>query len=370
MLIASLVDMGASFEKIERALGSLRDYIGDFKAEIREVEKLMPGRSARHAIKAKAYYFSFEERRIDYKEAERIIRKAEISNGEKELALKFLRTLAEAEARVHGKDINEVELHDASDSIADFISFSVAFHELKLNNAKVVGSYINIGRPFPSTLYILKRSNACIFSDSEKELATPTAAAIIGSIVESYSKHVPEMRIEKIGMGAGKAELGDRANILKVFYGSELEEHMKANKKQISVLEANVDDVSGEVLGDAIEKLMQKGALDACIIPCVMKKNRPGSIIKVICEVEKEEELAREIFELTGSLGIRAAGPRHRYEFPRKIEEREALVFGKRFRVRFKNNKPEFDDVKKIAEELETTPLNVLKNMKECKERA
>ena len=363
MLIASLVDMGASFEKIERALSSVKDYIGSFEAEIREVEKLTHGSSIKHAIKAKAYYFSFSEKEISYEEAREIIKKAEINGSERELALKFLKTLAEAEARIHGEKLSNVKLHDASDSIADFISFSVAFHDLKLDEAEIVSSHINLGRAFPSTLYILKKERASIFSDSNEELTTPTAAAIITSIAKEYSKFIPEMRIEKIGIGAGKKELEDRANILKLIYGSKIEQSL-ARERQISVLEASLDDISGEILGDAIEKLMQRGALDVCIIPCIMKKGRLGSIVRVICEKESEEKLAREIFELTGSLGVRVAEIGHRYEFERKIEEKSVNIFGKKFRLRFKNNKPEFEDIKKIAEQLGITPLKVIRNMK------
>lgn len=363
MLIASLVDIGANFEKIEKALSSIKDYIGSFEAEIKEIERLTHGRSIKHAIKAKAYYFSFNEKEISYKEALEIIKKAKISRAERELALRFLKTLAEAEAKIHGKRIDEVELHEACDSIADFISFSVAFHDLKLHEAEVISSYINLGRAFPSTLYILKKAKACILSDSEKELTTPTAAAIISSIAAGYSKFIPEMRIEKLGIGAGKMELEDRANIVKVLYGSRIKDTVPG-EKQISVLEASVDDVSGEILGHAMEKIMEKGALDISIIPCLMKKGRLGSIIRVICEKEKEEELAREIFELTGSLGVRVAEINHRYEFSRKIEEKSIIVSGRKFKIRFKNNKPEFEDIKRIAEELGITPLKVIRNMK------
>jgi len=355
MFIAALLDLGADIKKIEKTLSSIKKFIGNFEVEVKNVKK------GKHGIAAKLYNFKFERREIGYKEAARIIKRSSASSFAKSLALNCLKTLAEAEAKIHGEKLENVYLHDASDSIADFLGFAAAFEELGLNERKIICSHVNLGRPFPATSLILK--GAPVFGESERELTTPTGAAIIKNISHAFADGLPPMKLNSVGRGAGKAELEDRANMLTLYLGEALEsEAMK--KGRISVLETNVDDVTGEVLGDAVERLFLEGALDVSIIPCIMKKGRPGNIIKVICRSEDEKKIADALFGLTGTLGVRVYGELHRYEAPRKTAEKEVEIFGKKYKIRFKNDKPEFEEIKKIAAKLKTTPIKILRSMK------
>jgi len=355
MFIAALLDLGADIKKIEKVLSSIKKFIGDFSIEVKNVKK------GKHGIVVKLYNFKFERREIGYSEAARIIKSSSASPFAKSLALNCLKTLAQAEAKIHGEKLENVHLHDASDSIADFLGFAAAFEELGLDKRKIVCSQINLGRPFPATLLILK--GAPVFGEGERELTTPTGASIIKNISHEFAESLPPMKLTSVGYGAGKAELEGRANMLTLYLGEALESEA-VKKGRISVLETNIDDATGEVLGDAVEKLFLEGALDVCIVPCIMKKGRPGNIIKVICRREDEKKFSDALFELTGTLGVRVYGELHRYEAPRKIAEKKVEIFGKKYKIRFKNDKPEFEEIKKIAAKLKTAPIKILRSMR------
>lgn len=367
MFVGALLDLGASFEEIEMALNSISEFLGDFKVSSEKTKK--------SGISATAFSFTFNDREIAYFDAKGAIEGADISSKAKEFALNCLETLVEAESRVHGLVKEEIKLHEASDSIADFVASAVALDDLALWDAKILSTPINTGKgffefhgkrqiiPSPATLEILKGKP--IFGDIEFELTTPTGASILVSLVDDFIEESPLMKVEGIGYGAGKKEL-EVPNVFRVTLGEELDYGLIPER--ISVLETNIDDVSGEILGYTLEKLVAEGAKDANISPCLMKKNRPGHLLRVICAQEDVKRLVKLIMEETGTLGVRVLPITHRYVLEREVIEKTISIGGKDYIAKFKvatdssGNvvviSPEFEDLGEIAEK---TGLSILK---------
>ncbi|HUM81733.1 MAG TPA: nickel pincer cofactor biosynthesis protein LarC, partial [Methanothrix sp.] len=197
----------------------------------------------------------------------------------------------------------------------------------------------------------------------DEELFTPTGAALLAALADGFLSEPPLLQVERIGYGAGKKEL-EMPNVLRVMMVDALPEsaampgHIHHGDSVVQ-LESNVDDVTGEVLGYLIERLMLEGALDVCILPALMKKGRPGSVIRAIARAEDSERLAKIIIQETGSLGVRVFPSIHRF-----LAEREKIVVslelaGQAHQARLKVSrlegemislKPEFEDCKTIAE--------------------
>jgi hypothetical protein len=279
----------------------------------------------------------------------------------------FLR-MAEAEASVHGQpDLEKLHFHEMgqSDALADVIGSSVAIHALNCDS--IYCTPINVGSgtmecahgtlpvPAPATLELLRRGKLYFRGGSEKkELLTPTGAAILAHFavpVEAF----PQGRVILIGYGAGDFNL-DGPNVLQGVL-SELDSCLIPDA--IEMLETNADDVSGEILGNLFEELLDMGAKDIVIIPAIMKKGRPAHVIKVIAKPEDTAKLARKIITETGSLGIRVVPTRHRLIAARKIEVIKFEVKGQVYEAAVKiardsegillNISAEFEDCKKIA---------------------
>ncbi len=279
----------------------------------------------------------------------------------------FLR-MAEAEASVHGQpDLEKLHVHEMgqSDTLADVIGSSVAIHTLNCDS--IYCTPINVGSgtmecahgtlpvPAPATLELLRRGKLYFRGSSEKnELLTPTGAAILAHFampIEAF----PQGRVILIGYGAGDSDL-DGPNVLQGVL-SELDSCLIPDV--IEMLETNVDDVSGEILGNLFEELLEMGAKDIVIIPAIMKKGRPAHVIKVIAKPEDTAKLARKIITETGSLGIRVVPTRHRLIAARKIEVIKFEVEGQLYEAAVKiardsegillNISAEFEDCKKIA---------------------
>ncbi len=209
--------------------------------------------------------------------------------------------------------------------------------------------------PVPAVEEILRVSYYPVFSDGEKgELLTPTGAAILSSLVDKTVDNIPPIRINQIGRGAGAADLSDRANILTIILG-EIPE--KENKHYLTMLETHLDDVSGEIMGGIITELMDNGALDVSYYPLIMKKNRPGWNLRIICEEEQAPKLAYYVMMELGTLGVRET--RYiRYELDRRVVTRKIELQGKFFECRYKERiidgkvigaKPEYEDMKRIS---------------------
>ena len=236
-------------------------------------------------------------------DVEKIIDNSLLNTKVKELAKKIFMRVAKAESKVHNKAIEEVHFHEvgAIDSIIDIVGTAILIN--KINPDRIVSSIINDGYgfiecahgtmavPVPATSEILADSKAKFRQiDIDTELVTPTGAAIITELGEDFI-NLPVMKIEKIGWGAGYKDL-KVPNILKVYYGE-----IENNEKDIVVMETNIDDTTGEILGFVSEKLFENGALDVFYTPIYMKKNRPAYCLTVCSKKEDINTLQNIIFK-------------------------------------------------------------------------
>ena len=265
--------------------------------------------------------------------------------------------IAEAESQVHGVPVSEIHFHEVGtmDAIADIVS--VCFIMDKLGADEVISSPVNTGSgnvkcahgilpvPAPATAHLLK--GIPFYNDGIKgELTTPTGAALLGYFVNRYGD-MPVMEVSSVGYGMGTKDF-ERANAVRVFWG----ESTGASQDEVFELSCNVDDMTAEEIGFATEELMKGGALDVYTMPIGMKKNRPGTLIRVMCEEAGKEALIGLIFKHTSTLGVRETRMK-RYVLNRAVDSVET-EYGT---VHFKRSegygvagiKPEYEDLAAIA---------------------
>lgn len=251
-----------------------------------------------------------------YADIKQIIEGSGITEAAKELSRSMFQKVAASEAAVHGKPIDEVHFHEvgAIDSIVDIVSVAILMDYI--NPDRVISSVVSDGYgtikcahgvlsvPVPATSMMYKNEKIR-FKQIEvpTELVTPTGAAIISTFAESYGL-MPEMNLNKIGIGVGSRNIGG-PNTLRVFLGEDVTADGETQNDDIIVINSNIDDSSGEDLGYVLEKLMDAGALDVSYSPIFMKKNRPAYRLEVICRAETREKLSEIIFDETTTIGVR-----------------------------------------------------------------
>ncbi|GAB3688913.1 hypothetical protein GCM10028857_23680 [Salinarchaeum chitinilyticum] len=264
-----------------------------------------------------------------YAEVREIVGELPIPEAAREDALAIFELLGEAEAAVHGTDLDATHFHEvgADDAIADVVGAAVLLDDLDVDTVvttpvaagggEVESSHGTYPVPAPAVVELAERASWELeHGPVDRELLTPTGAAILAHVAEGRTR-VPPLRVAGSGYGAGGYDLGDRPNVLRAVVG---EERAAFECQPISVLETNVDDVSPEVLGDLQDSLAAVGAKDVSIVPTTMKKSRPGHLIKVIVDPADSAAVARRLAEETGTLGVREAGAAHRWVAERRIE--------------------------------------------------
>lgn len=300
------------------------------------------------------------------KEIREIIGHAEISPTARETAIRIFEVLGAAEAKIHNTDIEEIHFHEvgAVDAIVDITCAAVGAEALGVD--AILCSPLNVGGgvvkcahgtfpiPAPATLEILR--NAPVYSgEIQKELVTPTGAAVVTVLASRYGSF-PRMKPEKTAYGAGSRDLEGFPNVLRLTIGETLEQHPTLFPEEaITILEANVDDMTPQLFGYVMERALQEGALDAFATPVQMKKSRPGLMLSVLCRPEDADRLKRLIFAETTTLGVRIREER------RAVLARRHLTIPTRWGdVRMKvanlngsvsNYAPEYEDCRRIAEE-------------------
>jgi pyridinium-3,5-bisthiocarboxylic acid mononucleotide nickel chelatase len=299
-----------------------------------------------------------------------IIRKADIPEPARKTAIRTFELLGEAEANIHNVPVESIHFHEvgAVDAIVDIVCGSVGCHALGVDG--FICSPLNVGGgtilcahgefpvPAPATLALLK--DAPIYSAGVKgELVTPTGAALVRALDCRFSEF-PQMRVEAIGYGAGSRNPSGHANVLRISIG-ELVEARKpvisntGDFESVTVLETTIDDLSPQVMGYVTERLLAEGALDVFVVAAQMKKNRPGSLLTVLCQSENVQRLREIIFAETSTIGIRTREER------RDCLQREIIPVSTRWgAIRVKqstlngtitNFSPEYDDCRRIAEQ-------------------
>jgi uncharacterized protein (TIGR00299 family) protein len=304
------------------------------------------------------------------KEIREILSGAGISNSAKDTAAAVFEKLGQAESKIHNVSLEKVHFHEvgAVDALVDIVCAAAGSEALGVD--EFVCSPLNVGSgmvecahgtfpvPAPATVELLK--GAPVYSSGvQAELVTPTGAAIAAVLAKRFSAF-PQMRIEKSGYGAGSRDFTGRANVLRIIVGECLEDNAgegalatSAQQDTISVLEANLDDLSPQVVGYAMDRLFQAGALDVFCVPVQMKKNRPGTLLTVLSKPRDADSLARIIFAETTTLGVR------RREEQRQVLARNWETVDTRFgQVRMKiasmngsinSYAPEYEDCRRIA---------------------
>ena len=305
----------------------------------------------------------------------KIIDESSLDENVKDLAKRIFLRVAKSESKVHNKPLEEVHFHEvgALDSIVDIVGTAILIN--KINPDKVVSSVVNDGYgfiecahgkmavPVPATSEIFTDAGVKFRQiDIDTELVTPTGAAIIAELSNEF-KVMPAMNVEKIGWGAGYKDI-EIPNVLKVYLGE-----MESKDNTVCVMETNIDDSSGEILGFTSEKLFDEGALDVFFTPIFMKKNRPAYRLTTVCKKENMEKLQNIIFKETTTIGIR-----YRFEERKVLERKETEIDTKYGKLKVKevvNNGekyvyPEFESMKKLAKE-NNIPLKELYKIEELK---
>lgn len=353
MLLGALVDCGWPVSELEDNLGRL-----DLQGYRVSAEK-----TVKQGLAATALHFDLPKQppQRRFGELLQIVERSRLTDEVKISATSVLRRLAEAEAKVHGVTgtIEDIHFHELGswDTLLDIVGVVAGLRALGMT--RVVVSPIQLGGgfvrtahgqlpvPAPAVAELLRGVPVVGGETRDGELTTPTGAALVSSVATAFGS-MPAIRPAAIGYGAGNKE-GRVPNVLRVFIGESIDNE----SDQIAVLETNVDDLTPELQAAAIEKLLAGGALDAFLIPVIMKKGRPGAIISVICALDRADALEGVLFEETTTLGVRRmVMSRH------KLERRHVVVdteFGSvRVKLGLRGHRvsvasPEFEDCKQLA---------------------
>jgi uncharacterized protein (TIGR00299 family) protein len=349
MTVGSLLDAGANIDTLGEGLGSLGTG-ATYRAEKTKRRGIAATKFQVDGGEAKAH------RHLHH--IEKMINASLLPDRVKENSISVFRRLADSEAKVHGTTIEKVHFHEvgAVDSISDIVGACFCLYQLGVE--QVYGSAVNVGGgtvntehgvlpvPAPATADLLRL--APIYSRGPQvELTTPTGAALLTTLATKIGS-MPPMRIGATGFGAGEKDFKEHANVLRVLIGDIT---AAPESTTVSVIEANIDDSTPEVIGYATERLMESGALDVAVSPVQMKKNRPGIMLSVIARPEQQEDLARILFLETSTLGLRIYSAERRVQTRRIVE-----VDTPHGRVRVKVSEvgsfaPEYEDCRKLAAE-------------------
>jgi pyridinium-3,5-bisthiocarboxylic acid mononucleotide nickel chelatase len=303
-----------------------------------------------------------------------IIEKAAINEKAKATAIKIFEALGKAEGEIHGSSIDQVHFHEvgAVDALVDIVCAAVGSEALAVE--EWICSPLNVGGgtvkcahgtlpvPAPATLRLLQVADALVYSSGPQvELLTPTGAAIVTTLTTRFALF-PAMKIEKAGYGAGARDFAEHPNLLRLTIGESMADSAKAShatsdtrsNDRITLLEANLDDLSPQVLGYAIERLLAEGALDVFSMPVQMKKNRPGVLLTVLAKVEDVDRLTKLIFAETSTLGVRSH-EEERQTLARRWETVRTAWGPVRIKIAnlngsITNYAPEYEDCRALAE--------------------
>lgn len=347
MLVGALVDAGASGQELMEGLTSLNTG-ASFRIENVKRNGIAGTKFSVDGTDSKKH------RHLPH--IIKMIQEAPLPQSVQSQAIAIFEKLGEAEAQVHGVPIEKVHFHEvgAIDSICDIVGASLGFHLLGIE--RVACSAINVGAgtvkadhgimPVPAPATALLLQGIPVYSAGPAtELCTPTGAAVAATVGSEFGR-LPAMRIEASGFGAGTKDFKEMANLLRVLVG---EDGSIPESSKVRIVEANLDDITPQVMGHAMERLFAEGALDVTVQPVGMKKNRPGVKLTVICRPEDWTRLSRVIFAETTTFGVRA------YEADRLLQERHWAEVETRFgKVRVKvggqdSFAPEYEDCRALA---------------------
>jgi uncharacterized protein (TIGR00299 family) protein len=352
MFAGALLDAGLSLKRLQSELKKIPGL--QFKLQVSQ--------KTVHAVRAKRFQVICPEKESErsWKQIRSLISRSRLHPEVKETGVRIFRGLAEAEGKIHGISADEVHFHEigATDSIVDIMAAAIGCRELKIESFHF--SPIPLGRgltrsrhgplpvPGPATLELLKGLPTQGIA-LEAETVTPTGAAIISSLGGGFGAQ-PSMTVKAIGYGAGRNDFAARPNLFRLIIG---EDHRAGTYEEMLVIETNIDDMNPEFYDYVFDRLFAAGARDVFMSPIQMKKNRPATLLTVICEPMRRGDIEKIVFQETSTIGIRS------YPVGRTILKRES----KKIKTRFgdvtvkiaeqpdgsKRAAPEYEDLKRIA---------------------
>jgi len=356
MTLGALIAAGADPERLRKGLAGLG--VGGYRIEVgRKITGHIEATDVRVVLDDHHHH---QRRRLQ--EILETIRKADLSERVKQTAERIFRRLADAEGRVHGSSPEEVHFHEVGgvDAIVDIVGAAICLEMLgwpkvvaspmPTFHGYVTGAHGVFPLPAPATAEIL-RGVPWRKLDIEGELVTPTGAAIIRELASGFGP-LPAMTIVSIGYGAGKSAIGI-PNVLRVILGEESASVPGSGPEDVTVIETSIDDLNPQFYETAMERLFAAGALDVFMSPIQMKKNRPGTLLSVICDPGRAEAIAAVVLAETSTFGVRIS----RWEricLDRRWEE-VVTAFGKiRIKIGERNGRvitasPEYEDCKSAA---------------------
>ena len=361
MTVGALLDLGLPLDRIREAIAALG---------LRDVE-VAAERVSRSGIAATKFHVRIRGHRPEaaghdhahrpYADIRALLGASALPARVKESALSIFRRLAEAEGRVHGVEPDAVEFHEvgALDAIVDVVGAALGLAHLgveavytkplPLGQGRVETAHGPLPVPAPAVVELL-RGRPVRVEDGTAELVTPTGAAIVAALAERRA--APEMRIEAVGYGAGDRVLPDRPNLLRVLVG---EPHVPAGADEVVVLEATIDDLAPHIFEHVLERLLAAGARDAFLVPVIMKKSRPATMLRVLAAPPDRDRLAAIVFAETSTIGLRYT-TWSRMVLPREERSVETPYGPVRVKVAHApdgtvNVAPEIDDCRRVAVE-------------------
>ena len=369
MILSSLVDIGANKSKIIDGIKESANFLqGSTIKKLDFIKVQKKGKSATQLV-LELDENTHERKGTEIKNCiQSSCEKLGLSDSAKEFAENSINTLINAESNVHGENESSVHFHEASsiDTVVDIVGTAIALDDLNLFDEEISCSHVAIGggtvsfshgvtsNPAYAITEIFKNSNIVVRGGPvTEELTTPTGASILVNLASSCKEFFVDMSIDSVGYGAGTKDFDGFANVLKIIQGKSNE---TLDRDSVKILETNLDDVSGEVIANTIEKLMENGAKDVTVTQAITKKGRPTQLISVICNVQNTNSLLNILISETRTLGVRIRTS-ERYIVPRKILESDVTLENQKFTIHYKISdsdhfKLEFEDVKSISNAL------------------
>ena len=378
MLLCSLVDLGASKNKIIDGIKKSEKLLSNSTIEKINFQKIQ-----KHGVNSTQLILEINENiheRMGSEIKKAIIESVNLlglSYKAKIFSESCIDSLISAESKIHGIPEDSVHFHEASsiDTLIDIVGVAIALDDLGFYDEKILCLPVSVGsgsvtfshgtmsNPASAVLQIFKNSNLNIQgNDSKEELTTPTGACILVNLTNNPVQYYPSMNVSSIGYGAGQKDFEGFSNVLKIIQGDQNNFDMDS----VKILETNIDDISGEILGHLIDKIMEQGAKDVSIYPGITKKGRPTNLVCVICDDAKVDSIIDTLVLETGTLGIRISNS-NRFIVPRTKHNFSLTFDGKSFEINYKKSshngkthfKIEFDDLKNISNALDKPIIDI-----------
>jgi len=370
MFLGALIDAGAKVSDIQQTLNLIPDHFPRCKSI-----KLNAAEVKKHGFRACRTELTIVEDAEETKALEliqatqEVCESAKLSEKARSFANNAIRILTDVESKLHGVEISSTHLHEAgsTDTLADILGTAVGCDSLNLFEGKIYSCPLAVGGgtvsfshgtvsvPAPAVLEIARQHHIPIFGGpANEELTTPTGVSILASLVDEFVKSAPPLIPDRVGYGAGKRELTDAPNVLRLIVGQTGEERFE--RDAVQVVETNLDDVSGEVVGVSVQRILEAGAKDVWVTSALFKKGRPGYVLHAMCGREEVGKISRVIMMETGTLGVRYQ-PWSRFILQREVVTIKLGFKDRTFDVRVKVARDRFGEIVRVKPEFEDVDL-------------